>query len=492
MNTRVREPLRLVLLFLLLLAAFAYFNRDNNRRDHSVESRMALVKAMVDDQRFDIDAYHNSLFSTSDKAFSRGHYYSDKAIGVSLLGGIVYKWLLWLGAHTGWVLKFKYFRDVITILAVSILAALIGPLLYVAVKRINPAAAAGPASLMALALALGTPYFKFSSSFYGHALAGLFLFAAFMIWFIYRQSQAISGPRIFLSGFLLGWAVITEYPTVLLAAAVGLYALFVLFGNRRLADWKPYALMGAGALIPLSFLLIYNQICFGNPFNLSYGYEATKTFHLAHSAGLFGVGWPNLRALFYMTIHPSMGIFWQSPLLLLAVPGWVYLFRSGRYRAEAWFTLLLVTFYFVFHSGYYMWWGYSFTPRHIIPVLPFFILPLAILPRRYLPFLGIAAALSIAQMLIVAAGNSDGLPQLLLPAFQAGTLASPPSIIYSIYLPNVLHGIYVHNLGETLFGLRGAAQFLPLALFESVIALLLIALSVQPERAELAASSEAI
>jgi hypothetical protein len=491
MSSKFKEALRLILLFLFVLAAFSYFNRDNNRRDHSVESRMALVKAMVDDQRFEIDAYHNSLFSTSDKAFSRGHYYSDKAIGASLLGAIAYKGLLWTSAHTGWILEFKYFRDAITILTVSLLSALLAPLLYLFARQVSETVSIRQALLAAFAITLGTPYFKFSTFFYGHALAGLFLFAAFFIWFRYRHAQAISGARILLSGFLLGWAVITEYPTVLLAAAVGLYALFVLREKQRLKDWRTYLLMGAGGLIPISILLLYNYLCFGNPISLSYGYEAAEKFHSAHTSGLFGVGWPNPAALFYMTIHPAMGIFWQAPILLLAIRGWMHLFRSNQYRAEGWFTLLVICFYTVFFSGYYMWWGYAFTPRHIIPILPFFILPLSILPRKYYPYLAIAAAISILQMLIVAAGNSDGLPQLLIPAFETGTLSSPPSIIYSIYLPNVLHGIYVHNLGNTLFGLNGFAQFAPLLAFEAVILALLIALSIRSERAPIPVQSEA-
>jgi hypothetical protein len=138
-----------------------------------------------------------------------------------------------------------------------------------------------------------------------------------------------------------------------------------------------------------------------------------------------------------------------------------------------------------------MWWGYAFTPRHIIPVLPLFILPLAILPRRYFPYLLIAGLVSIVQMLIVAAGNSDGLPELLIPAFETGVLSSPPSIIYSIYLPNVMHGIYVHNLGNTLFGLQGPAQFLPFFIFEFVVLLLLITLSVSPQKTEILAPGKA-
>jgi hypothetical protein len=289
----------------------------------------------------------------------------------------------------------------------------------------------------------------------------------------------------------MGWMMLIEYPTVLLAAALSLYILFVLWMKGRSADWRSYLLVAAGAAIPLSILLFYNYAAFGTMFTLSYTHEANAKFHAAHNSGLFGVGAPNPAAIFYMTFHPTMGIFWQSPLLLLALPGWWFLFRSGKYRAEAVFTLATVLFYIIFISGYYLWWGYAFTPRHLIPILPLFMVPLAILPRKYFPYVVAAGVLSIVQMLIVAAGNSDGLPELLIPAFETYTLRSPGSIIYGVYLPNVAHGLFVHNLGESLFGLKGFACFVPLILIEAALIAMLIAAArrQQPEAAQITAES---
>ncbi len=483
MSRKLEESLRLCLIFMVVLVAFSYFNRDNNRRDHSVESRMALVKALVEEQRFEIDSFHSTLFSTSDKAFYNGHYYSDKAIGISLLGAIVYKSILGAAAQAGWEIPFRYFRDIVTILTISWLSAWIGPVLYLLIRRISPAANAGMAAFLALAIALGTPYFKFSTFFYGHAIAGLLLLCAFYIWFTFHQTGEITWPRIFLSGFLLGWMIITEYPTALLAAAAGLYILFVLRKKGRLMDWRTYILIAGGALIPLGILLFYNYASFGNMFTLGYTHEAVPKFHTAHNTGLFGVGLPNPSAIFYMTFHPSMGIFWQSPILLLALPGWFYLFRSREYRAEAWFTLLTISLYIVFISGYYMWWGYAFTPRHLIPILPLFVIPIAILPRRFFPYVIIAGGISIIQMLIVAAANSDGLPELLIPAFETQALASPGSIIYGIYLPNLLNGLFVHNLGESIFRLEGFACFLPFIVLEALLIAVLVMISILPHRA---------
>ena len=483
MSLKPRQWLRSGLVFLFVLAAFSYFNGDNGLRDHNVESRMALVKAIVDEQRFQIDSYHNSLFATRDKAFYEGHYYSDKAIGDSLLGAIAYKSILWIGAKTRWVLRFKYFRDVITILTVSILSAFIAPLLYSLVRRVSPETTTGQAVFVALALTLGTAYFKYSTRFYGHSVAGLLLFAAFYIWFSYRHTDMISAPGIFLSGFLLGWSIITEYPTAPLAIAVGLYMFFVQWEKRRLYAWSTYALIGLGALIPIGILLFYNYACFGSWFSMGYAHEAVGKYSAASETGLFGLGLPNPTAHFLMTFHPSMGIFWQSPDLLLALPGWFHLLRSEKYRAEGWFSLLIILFYVVLFSGYYMWWGgTAFTPRHIIPILPFFVLPLSVLPKKYAPFLVVAGVLSIAQMLIVAAGNPNGLPELVAATFEKHITPPTGSIIYNIYLRNIMQGFFAHNLGESIFKLNGFLAFLPLLLFEAVIIGLMVVVSAGPDR----------
>ena len=52
----------------------------------NVNARMALVFAIVEHGTFAIDGYdgEHDAFPTMDKAAYNGHFYSDKAIGVSL------------------------------------------------------------------------------------------------------------------------------------------------------------------------------------------------------------------------------------------------------------------------------------------------------------------------------------------------------------------------------------------------------------------------
>lgn len=50
-------------------------------------SQLALTRAIVDEGRLEIDSYYNE---TGDRAYYNGHYYTDKAPGLSFLALPVY------------------------------------------------------------------------------------------------------------------------------------------------------------------------------------------------------------------------------------------------------------------------------------------------------------------------------------------------------------------------------------------------------------------
>src|SRR5688572_1890087 len=90
-----------IIIFLMIFVAYSYFSFG---LDWNTNSRLALVKAFVDEARFEIDSYHEVELETGDKAYFDGHYYSDKAIGSSILGVIAYYPIRWLYEVTGTVL----------------------------------------------------------------------------------------------------------------------------------------------------------------------------------------------------------------------------------------------------------------------------------------------------------------------------------------------------------------------------------------------------
>jgi hypothetical protein len=181
-----------------------------------------------------------------------------------------------------------------------------------------------------------------------------------------------------------------------------------------------------------------------------------------------GLGTPDLMVLFYTTFHTTMGIFWQSPILLLAFPGWIAMWRSRKYRAEAAFSAGVAVGYFVMLSGYFAWWGgLSFTPRHLVPALPFFGIPLAFLTDRIRKVAFPLTLISVMQMLVVIATRSDGLGNITI-GYSQGVVYEmfKNSTIYNVYMPNLLAGRLAPNLGGKVFGLTGWASLIPFVVIE--------------------------
>ena len=71
--------MRSLLIFLLLLLPYAYFNTGEGWNQGS---RLAELHAIVNRGLVRIDAYHEV---TGDKALVNGHYYSEKAPAVTLV-----------------------------------------------------------------------------------------------------------------------------------------------------------------------------------------------------------------------------------------------------------------------------------------------------------------------------------------------------------------------------------------------------------------------
>lgn len=457
--------LEVIVVFLMTVAAYGYFFSGT---DWNTNSRMAMVKAVVEENRFEIDSFHRKGLITRDEAKLRGHFYSDKAIGSALIGIAFYLPIYHLAQFSGNVIPVKTFIELISFLAIGLICAFLAPFLYSFAKRIS--GNTWFALLVCFAICLGTPIYKYSTFYYGHVLAGLFLFVVFFIWFSMKDEERIHPTKVLISGYLLGFAVITEYPTVLMVAILGGYILYVLWKKQALWDVKIYIRLGIGMAIPIILLLTYNTAIFRHPFKTGYGYEVIKEFRDGQQIGLMGIGLPNLAHLFYMTFHTTMGVFWQSPVLLCAFWGWLRMWQGRQYRAEAVFSFGLALVYFLMMSGYYMWWGgAAFTPRSLIPVFPFFGIPLVFLVRKPEKiWLAIFALISIVQMFVVVAGDDKHIEPVIAAmgstSFQ--TLFQPTSMVYNIYLPNFINQLLGVNRGKEFFHLEGFASLIPFFVLE--------------------------
>jgi hypothetical protein len=446
--------------FVLLAFAYGYFYQDPFWNGNS---RLDLTMAIVRDRRLRIDAFHaneSEGLKTGDKAFYNGHYYTDKPIGSSLVAAVFYFPVYWATHPFKIGLNIFQVKQYLTFFSLGIPSALAGSLIYLVCLLIS--GSRFRSYLVTLAVALGTMSFPFSVVYFGHQLAAAFLFAGFCLIFLLRAGLEPVRPwYLALIGFLLGMAFIIDLTTAVILLPLGLYFLYVLRGRKMLEQPRAYAFPALGAALPVALMLGYNFAIFHNPFASSYHYEVDPYFRTMMAQGLMGIGLPRLDVLFYETLHPAQGLFWQSPVLLLVFAGFFFILRSKVYRAEGLVALIAFAGYLLLNAGYFLWWGGgSFAPRQMVPMLPFLCLPLIVLPKRWFPALAALAVISIGQMVIVAASTYNVLEIHYRQIPSVGFFAF--SAIYSVCLKLLTDGHFAWNLGKVV-GLSGWFSLLPLA-----------------------------
>jgi hypothetical protein len=447
-----------LLVFALLAFMYGYYFQNPGANGNS---RLGLVFALVQQRRLTIDTYYNSEGTrTIDFAVINGHHYTDKGIGASVIGAIFYSPLYLFIKLTNSQIDLRTIKYILTFLVIGLPSAFAGSLVYVLCETISGSRLR--AFFATLSITLGTMVLPFSAIYFGHQLAGAFLFGGFFLIFQLKQKPGLGQKwgYICLVGLLLGMAFITEYTTAILILPLCIYYLYLAW-ERVSFRWLGRAVLpfALGAIIPLIPLMIYNKLVFGNPFSIGYEHLGNQ-FQASMSQGLLGISWPRPEVLFYLTFHPAEGIFWQSPVLLMAMVGFFFLWRDKRYRVEGIIAFWGFIGFLLLNSGYFLWWGGgSFGPRHLIPMLLFLSLPLALVPQRFSPIVLLLALISFGQMLIPLAGS------VLVPDTYFVQNPHLPfwgySTIYSYVLPQLLNGNFTYNLGEIVFGLNSWATIIP-------------------------------
>jgi hypothetical protein len=487
-----RDRINQIAIFLIALVCYAYF--FPRWADPNQNSRLNMVVAIVDDGTFQIDKY---VANTVDYAKVNGHYYSDKAPGVAFLGVPLYAGLRVvldlpvmgqlterLGNSAAFKetlresgsgvledkVRFALAQVVLSFLTNAVPTALLCVLIYRLLARFW--AGQGSRIFVALAYGLLTPAFAYANAYYGHQLSAVLLFAGFYLLFPFDPSQNPGSAkpnviRMLSVGLLLGYSVVTEFPAALIAGILTLYALYVSYRVGALTRAAP---MIAGLAICAAGLMLYNTAVFGGPFKL--GYSNSELWTAQHSAGFMSLTMPGWEAASGITFSLFRGLFVLSPVLLLAVPGFVMWWRCGRLRAAFWVTLLSTLSMFLFNASSVMWWGgFAIGPRYVLPGLPFMALAIAfaidpattrqtqpaIMQRTQRPAVWLLGLIAVLALWSFSATWGMTLAE---QAFPSDAFRINPYIEHA--LPNWQAGNIARSLG-TIAGFKGAAALMPLA-----------------------------
>ncbi len=381
--------------------------------------RLFAAMSLVEQGDATIDEYQAL---TIDKARFDGHFYCDKAPGMTLLalpavaladpiGG------RWRGPlpQTVFDPTFERFLRLRLILAVASITAVLTALAAAALHDLALRLAGDPiAALVAsLGFALGTPIWGWSTTLFGHAPVAALLVIA--VWALWRAGEARRLGLAALAGGALGLSALIELQSVLAGSVIALWGIWRLRAVRPLA-----AAAIAGAVVLLVPLVAYNLVAFGTPFRL--GYQGVVGFD-GMNQGLFGLALPDARVLVEIVAGKRRGLLWVAPVLVLAPAGLWQLAR--RQRATALMLAGAIAAILLVNAAYVYWDGGNSTgPRHSVAALGLLAVGLA-------PFwaglrrmwervvVGVLLALSIAINLAIAAADT------LAPADAAFPLWDP-------------------------------------------------------------------
>lgn len=352
-------------------------------------SMLGLTMSVVDNHSLSIDQY---VKGNEDNAFFQGHYYSGFAPGSSFLAVpfyFIFKPLINLIPEFLAVDSNQFRLILLNILASVLIASFFSALISVLVYKVSADFSKNKKLriLLSFITSFGTLLFLYSTTFDGKIISAFFSFLAFYILFRVKRSKNCKLSYLFYAGLLLGFSVATEYSQFIALVLLSLYLL------TFLRDRKVFVFF-AGILIPLVFLLVYHQVVFNNPLTTPYAHRASDYINSEYYKG-FEVSLSNFYELLFSSFR---GFFFYMPILILSFYG-IYL-GMKKFKSEMFLILFIflgfLAYNALFASDLFRSAGCSFGPRHLIPVIPFLVLPLAFITSRFWKFLVyLAASLSV-------------------------------------------------------------------------------------------------
>lgn len=350
-------------IFATLLFSYAWFFGGSGFNQNAT---FGLTRSIVERQRLDIDPYASN---TADVSFHDGHVYANKAPGLAFLAAVPYSiHYAFRGAPRN-ALELNIALYVCTVFACGISGALVGILLYRAAR--HRAATPAAAFAMAMIAGLGTPLFAYSTMLFAHVPSAMLVLLAFLS----LDGTLVRRPAS--AGAAMGAATCINYlcaPLVLL--------LMVMTRTRR--DAVRYVSGGAPFAAALA---AYQLAAFGSPFRTSIATMNPAFIEPGAALGVFHL--PRLEALWGITFSPYRGLFYLSPILLLAL--------VGLLRQKAWLIVGVFALLLALNASFNGWHGgYAVGPRYLIPAVPLVAIGLVSTAAATPPLFNAARIVSIA------------------------------------------------------------------------------------------------
>jgi len=465
------------MLFVLFLVSYGYFFQGGGWNQNS---RICLTRAIIHHRTFTIDQCREDVgdlkfANTGDWAFYNGHYYSNKAPGLSFIAipsFAVAEYLsgfFFLPGSEKHMLFSVYMSTLCTTVLFSSLLCLLMFHIFNHFFRMN----SNMCVLLTLCFGFGTLAFSYSTTFYAHQPSAFCSLLSFVLILHIRHGKvARKGIISLFAGFAAASAVVLEPSTLFILVAVLLYAMSCRESRR-------YIIPFLAGCVPAGVVQgFYNVTCFDYPLSLSYQYSNELVMWQVNGT-LFGI--PSPQRLFQLLFSPYRGLFFTSPIFLMALPGSFLFFKNKRWRPELLFCLGVSLFFIIFIAGFHGWHGgWAAGPRYLLPAFPWFFLLTGFSLTRFPKIFKVIGLVSVLiNLSITIVGNEiplevkNPLAEVVLKSLIAGSIAINPVPLshFEDYNMNDLVRIDAweanfnsFNLGELLFP-NSLASIFPLMCF---------------------------
>ena len=351
-------------IFLFFLVLFALLTRPDVS-SWSDASRMATIQSLVEHHSFIID---NSQFTTNDKYFYQGHFYSDKPPNLAIYGSVFYLLLKGLGISFSNHYNLTYYLLTLLVVGVSTCIGLV--YFYKTIKLFG--VDDKWADVLVLVTATGTLILPYSTVFNNHTVTGVLLVMGF--YYLVRIKESVKYALF--AGLLIA-----------LAGSIDITAFsFIPFSAIVLVD-KPLKSKITFTLACAVVILVYFLL------NL---YTSGSLTPPAMNKALWEYRGPNFgdSSLSGLAYHPNIssqlnygfhmlvgnrGLISYTPLLAFSIFGFAKVFsKNFKYRKEYLFIILGSLAYilmYIFRSNNYS--GSSYGVRWYADLMFLLCLPLA-------------------------------------------------------------------------------------------------------------------